>query len=146
MSSVSSLLPNTNTSQATGAPNFQQIQSDFQSLSTALQSGNLANAQQAYSALKSAAPELFQTSSPSSSDPLTSALTSIGSALQSGDITGAQTAMASLQQAAKGHHHHHHGTGSTTDSAASTTAQTEAEGSQATTSSSGSSSSFSALA
>jgi hypothetical protein len=107
MSSVSSVSANQYASQASGTANFQQIQSDFKSLTSALQSGDLNGAQQAYAALKKDAPELFQNNSATSTNPLANALSALGSALQSGNLTGAQTAMSSLQQAVRGHHHHH---------------------------------------
>jgi hypothetical protein len=108
MSSVSSTASTPYASQTGSTASFKQIQSDFQALQSALQSGNVSSAQTAYSALQKDAPELFQSSSSSSTNPLSSALSSLGTALQSGNLSDAQTAMASLTQALKGHHHHHH--------------------------------------
>jgi hypothetical protein len=98
------------------ASTFQQ---DFQSLVSAISSGNLSQAQQAYATLTQ-----LQTGNGTSSSSSTSsassapqngfqqALSQIGSDLQSGNITGAQQTLASLQQSHEGGgHHHHHGGG-----------------------------------
>jgi hypothetical protein len=77
----------------------------FQQLSSALQSGDLAGAQTAYSTLS-------QSIGTNANSPLASALQQIGSDLQSGDLTGAQATLSALQQqtqAQRAHHHHHHG-------------------------------------
>jgi hypothetical protein len=113
MSTVSSSTSASGASQAGSPINFQQIKSDFQALSTALQSGDLSGAQQAYASLQKDAPGLFQTASTqnaASTNPLEAALNNIGTALQSGDITAAQQAFSSLQ-AAQPHRHRHHGHG-----------------------------------
>lgn len=91
---------------------LQQANSDratarqaFQQLSSALQSGDLAGAQAAYSTLS-------QSIGSNPNSPLASALQQIGSDLQSGDLTGAQTTFSALQQqtqAQRAHHHRHHG-------------------------------------
>jgi len=89
----------------------------FLQLARAINSGNLAGAQQAFA-------RLSQTLGGNSSggnnanqnDPVTQALAAIGQALQSGDIGAAQQALASLQQAQGGRgHHHHHGHGTDAD-------------------------------
>ena len=91
-----------------------QVQSDFQALGKALQSGNLTVAQQAYATLQQDLPASQSSSSATSSNPLSA----VGQALQSGNLTAAQQAFAAL----KGHHHghHHHGGGSAVSAPAST--------------------------
>ena len=91
-----------------------QVQSDFQALGKALQSGSLTAAQQAYATLQQDLPASQSSSSATSSNPLSA----VGQALQSGNLTAAQQAFAAL----KGHHHghHHHGGGSAVSAPAST--------------------------
>jgi thioredoxin-like negative regulator of GroEL len=74
-------------------------QQGFAQLASALRSGDLDAAQQAYSALT-------QTSAAQSGGPFAQAVSQIGDALQSGDLGQAQQALAALQQQAKGAHHH----------------------------------------
>jgi DNA-binding FadR family transcriptional regulator len=92
---------------------FKQQRADFQALATALQSGDVTTAQQAFAQLQKDSPRLAQaiSSDPSSTDsPRVADLKSLASALQSGDLTGAQQAFAKLQTDVKtarhGHHHH----------------------------------------
>jgi hypothetical protein len=97
---------------------FKKSRADFQALASALQSGDLGTAQQAFAQLQQDSPRLAQalTSPASSSDsPRLADLKTLASALQSGDVSGAQQAMSQLQQASQGgqavqggHHHHHH--------------------------------------
>jgi hypothetical protein len=108
---------------------------DFESLAQALQSGDIAGAQQAWSTLKQDAPWIARASSSSAangtSSPVASALQTLGSALQSGDAAGAQQAFASLQQATQsGHHghHHHRASQSTTPSQPATSSTAPAGG------------------
>ena len=87
---------------------FQQDRQAFGQLTSALQSGDLNAAQNAYNTLASS--PLAQGNSP-----FAQTLQQIGQDLQSGDISDAQKALASLQQLqqqARAHHHHHHGGGS----------------------------------
>ena len=92
----------------------QSSQSDpqqlFSQLASAISSGNLTGAQQAYTQLTQS---LGSNVNPNS--PVGQALNQIGQELQSGSISGAQQALTSLQQqlqagqtgqASKGHHHH----------------------------------------
>jgi hypothetical protein len=77
---------------------YQQRQSDVQQLGQALQSGNLASAQQAFNAIQT----LGQSGPFASGDPFRNStresdFSAIGQALQSGDLAGAQTAFAALQ-------------------------------------------------
>ncbi|HVU33899.1 MAG TPA: hypothetical protein VHE61_10720 [Opitutaceae bacterium] len=95
-------------SYATGNP--QKIRAEMQALDKALQSGDLASAQAAYTQLQTDAPWLSKASSTPSTSSSTSpsdSFASLGSALQSGDVSGAQTAFTQLQQSIRGHRGHH---------------------------------------
>jgi Skp family chaperone for outer membrane proteins len=80
---------------------FQEIKQDFSQLASALQSGNLTDAQSAYSNIQ----QLLggnQSSSNSStgsngSNPIQNDFAALGQALQSGDLTQAQSAFSQLQ-------------------------------------------------
>jgi hypothetical protein len=100
------------TNQATAR--FQQMRSDFQSLQSDLQSGNIANAQADFASLLKDAPPLQNLLKSDADSVQSSALSALSTSLKSGDVTGAQTALASLGQTLGGahchhHHHHHHG-------------------------------------
>lgn len=113
---------------------FAQTRQALSQLSSALQSGNLSAAQNAYNTLSSS--PLAQ------NGPFAQAIQQIGQDLQSGDIAGAQKALASLQQAASqqqahGHHDHHRGGGgesegakdsSSSSSTSATTSTRDADG------------------
>src|SRR5579871_1411377 len=71
-----------------------QKKSDFQQLVTAVQSGNLQQAQQAFTAISQNAPA----NSSSQTSQASSDFQAIGKALQSGDVSGAQKALSNLQQ------------------------------------------------
>ena len=123
--------------------NSSSIGSDVKNLVTAIQSGDLKGAQNAFSQIQnlmqsSQGTPVQQTNGQQSQ--LSADLAAVGSALQAGDINGAQDALKKLgqdmQSTAKTHyHHHHHGGGDQTQAAASTTGVTAPIGS---TSSSGS--------
>ncbi|MDE3155684.1 MAG: hypothetical protein KGN76_11310 [Acidobacteriota bacterium] len=85
---------------------LQQTRSLFQQLSNSLQSGNLPQAQQAFTSLAQDLPA-------NAKGPFAQDFQAIGQALRANDLQGAQQAFAKLQsdfQAARGqHHHHHHG-------------------------------------
>jgi septal ring factor EnvC (AmiA/AmiB activator) len=122
---LSNTMTVTSTSTTVAAPipcqsGCKQTKADFQSLSTALQNGDLTGAKAAFAQLQKDNPRLAQSLNSSSSDASSSGnsrtadLQSLGSALQSGDLSGAQQALAKVQQDApaqgSGHaHHHHHG-------------------------------------
>lgn len=91
-------------SSASFVSTFQQDRKTFGQLVSALQSGDLSSAQDAYNTLASS--PLAQGNSP-----LAQTLQQIGQDLQNGDTQGALKALTSLQQQqqAHGHHHHHHG-------------------------------------
>jgi len=94
-------------SSASFITSFQNDRQAFGQLTSALQSGDLSAAQNAYNTLASSPIAQGNT-------PFAQALQQIGQDLQSGDIADAQKALASLQQqqqARGGHHHHHHGGG-----------------------------------
>ncbi len=112
ISTIASLSSVSNSSQTSNSRSNFNL---FQQLATALQSGNLTAAQQAYSSLASS---LQNSSSAQSSNPLSADFTALGQALQSGNLSAAQQAFSNLQQAAvqqfggvEGHHHHHGGGG-----------------------------------
>lgn len=123
--------------------NSSSIGSDVKNLVTAIQSGDLKGAQNAFSQIQS----LIQSTPGASAQQnngqqrqLSTDLAAIGSALQSGDISGAQVALKKLGQnmqstAKTRHHHRHHGGGEQSQAAASATGVTAPIG---TTSSSGS--------
>ena len=127
---------------------YAQQRQDFQTLASAVSSGDLSQAQQALSAFQ-ANKQASQTTTASSEQTLQGSsglgvqiktdFSALSSAVQSGDLTGAKKALASLQQdfsstgqsgsdgsqTSQVHHHHHHGGGgesaSTASSATSTT-------------------------
>lgn len=106
---------------------FQQFRTDFQQLSKALQSGDLAGAQQAYTSLM----QVVQAGAQNKQDStISNDFAALGQALQSGDMTAAQKAFSTLQQDMKSagqtqfHHHRHHSVQSADDSSASSSATT----------------------
>ena len=110
---------------------FQQRRSDFQQLSKALQSGDLAGAQAAFDALSnlgqnasSSTSSSTATSGPFRNSKLAQDFNNLGQALQSGDLAGAQQAFATLQQDIKASRHHFAGRTSQTPNPAPTTNST----------------------
>jgi hypothetical protein len=89
-----------NSSQNVISNNWQQRRQSFDALSQALQSGDLAGAQQAFSSLSSTFPAGI------TNDP-NSPLAKLGQALKSGNLSAAQSAFAEMR-GHKGHHAHHH--------------------------------------
>jgi hypothetical protein len=96
-------------SPAIGASMWQQQKSSFSQLSSALTSGDLGAAKQAFATLSA--------KNPAASDP-NSPMGKLGAALQSGNMSAAQQAFSTMQTSAAsqtsaaqgaGHHHHHHG-------------------------------------
>jgi soluble cytochrome b562 len=79
----------------------------FSQLASALNSGNLSAAQQAYATLSQQLSS-SQGASANGNNSFATTLNQIGQALQNGDLAGAQQALASLQQARGGHHHGRH--------------------------------------
>src|SRR5271155_4566187 len=76
-----------------GKNKSQEVKSDFQELSQDLQSGNLTQAQQDFSALTQNIP-----ANQASTNPMVQDLNAIGQALKSGDMPSAQKDFAKLQQ------------------------------------------------
>jgi soluble cytochrome b562 len=106
----------------------------FSQLASALNSGNLSAAQQAYATLSQQLSS-SQGWSTNGNNPFATALNQIGQDLQNGDLGGAQQALASLQQARGSHHHGRHGQSSSA-SADSQNAVTSASQSDVASSSS----------
>ena len=115
VSSVSSTL---NTYQPDVQSAWRQRTQDFKALQTALQSGDLSGAQQAFAAMQkdqqnsSQATQASSASSQNSQD--AKDFQALQTAFSSGDLSGAQQAFAALQKdlqgtSQAGHHHHHHG-------------------------------------
>jgi len=105
---VSAIFPSSQLNQVNNLQNAtQQKRTEFQQLTQALQSGNLTNAQQAFSALTKG-------SSGIQSIQLTQDFNTLGSALQSGDLAGARDAYSAVQQGLENsnpmaaHHHRPH--------------------------------------
>jgi hypothetical protein len=114
-------------------PNQQnaEFRQTFGQLVSAIKSGDLTGAQQAYAALSQLQSSGAGPANPNS--PIAQALDQIGQALQDGDISGAQSALESLGQQARGahhrHHHHHHHDGSSPPDPASGAAGSGSDGS-----------------
>ena len=111
----------------------KQTGADFNSLAQALQSGNLAAAQQAFATLQQDSPRVSQAVSASGSgasgsgSTVASALQTLSKDLQAGDVGGAQQAFAALQQAMQtGHHGHHHASSGTSTSTTTPSSQPSA--------------------
>ena len=116
--SISAISSNATTDFQTWQATSRQRRQDFQNLATALQSGDLSGAQQAYSDLTTLMPS---TSTSASSQPASTGVNAIqkdisalGQALASGNLTEAQKDFSQMKtdmQSAGirgGHHHHHH--------------------------------------
>jgi hypothetical protein len=86
-----------------------QFQQEFGQLVSAITSGDLTGAQQAYSTL-TGPQSSGQGPSANPNSPVSQALSQIGQALQNGSLSGAQQALSSLKSHG-GHHGHHHGGG-----------------------------------
>jgi len=103
--------PNSQTPQNTPS-NFQTIKTEFEQLGQDLQSGNLTQAQQDFSALSQNIPSTAQ----SSTNPALQAFTQLGQDLQSGNLQAAQKDYTTVQQDTQqqnsglvhGHRGHHH--------------------------------------
>ena len=126
--SISGVTSTANLNPAAYTSPFAQTKQDMQALGTALSSGNLTDAQNAFAQLQQNLPVSSSTTTSQNSDSPGQAIQNIGSALQSGNITDAQQAFAKLQSsvkgAGKGHHHHHKGGAS--QAASSTTSGSQA--------------------
>jgi hypothetical protein len=116
---------------------FQQRRTDFRALASALRSGDLAGAQQAFAAWQQDAQGGPQGQGAQPGGSISNDMQSLQKALQSGDLAGAQKAFATLQQDMRsvhhghGHHHHKHGGGIpavTSPQSTSATTATDADG------------------
>jgi ribosomal protein S20 len=112
--------------------NLSQIRQGFKDLASALQAGNLTDAQNAFTALQqllpnsSAGNQTQNGQQGSGQNPFATDFNALSQALQSGDLAKARDAFAKLQQdiqSVQGHHHrhHHHKASASTQSTASTT-------------------------
>jgi soluble cytochrome b562 len=141
VSPISSVDNTYQTYQANWQNNLSQVRQGFQTLASALQSGNLTDAQSAFAALQQLLPNFSAGSagnqtqngqSGSGQNQFATDFSALGQALQSGNVTQAQKAFATLQQdmqSVQGHHHHHrhhHGSAST-QSTDSTTSNSSAQ-------------------
>jgi len=96
---------------------WQKRMQDFKSLQSALASGDLSGAKQAFNGLQSNQTKAGQgfnaTATNTPNSPISNDYQALQSALSSGDLSGAQKAFASLKQdiqsvkGSHGHHHHH---------------------------------------
>jgi ribosomal protein S20 len=117
ISSISSATDVFRTYQTSGQNKLKEIRQDFKDLGSALQAGDLQDAQKAFAALQqllpnSSAGNLTQNGQQTSAgNPFATDLSGVGEALQSGDLKKAQDAFAKLQQdmqAVRGPHRHRH--------------------------------------
>ena len=139
MSSISSTSSATNSYQATNLNAFTQFVNDFNAIGSALQSGDLSEAQSALATFQQDLPGNSQSSTNQPFGNNTQANTdyqNLVSSLKSGNLPDAQKAYANLQNDLQGtgkshRHHHHHGSGEsgdnqTTDSTAATSSSSDA--------------------
>jgi len=127
----------------------QEINQDFKKLSSSLQAGDMAAAQQAYSAMQQLLPNQSQSGQPATSgaSPIGSDFKALGQALQSGDLSSAQIAFSQLKtdlsqngstvagsliKGLRGHHHGHHHVSSSTDSDSSSSASSSSSATSTT--------------
>jgi hypothetical protein len=82
---------------------FQEIRQDFRQLASALQSGDLTDAQSAYSSIQQVLQANQGSSTAGSPNTLQSDFAAVGQALQAGDLSTAQSAFAQLKSDASGH-------------------------------------------
>src|ERR1700733_13966556 len=76
---------------------FRQIRQDFRQLASALQNGDLSDAQSAYSSIQQVLGANSGSSNSSGSNTLQSDFAALGQALQSGNLGQAQSAFSQLQ-------------------------------------------------
>jgi len=120
-------------------PAWQARRQDFGNLATAIKSGNLPDAQQAFVALAAASSSSGASASAASISTGTTATTAtsptasgplaaVGQALQSGNLAGAQKALAQVFAKRSGHHGHHHHVGGEAAASTTTTASATSAG------------------
>jgi hypothetical protein len=142
---VSSISSSSDLAQTDWSSLANQWKQDFKQLASAIRSGDLSDAQQAYAAIQqlqqsaqSGGQSSNQQQANSGNNPIQNDFAALGQALQSGDMNAAQSAFSQLQTDMKAafqngasggvqsahHGHHHHHRSSATDSDSSTTGQT----------------------
>jgi hypothetical protein len=142
MSSISSVASVTNPYQNAGVSGAGQWVQDFQAIGSALQTGNLPNAQSALATFQQALQRTSQTTATQpfgSNGQANTDFQSLTSDLKAGDLAGARKAFNSLQHdlqpaqstqsARKGHHHHHAFAANSTAATASATSTSTSGGS-----------------
>jgi hypothetical protein len=109
--SITNVAVNASSAQPAWQANAEQFKQSFQSLGSALQSGDLSSAQQAFASLQQLQPSNSSSTSNLDNGPLSNDWNTLSQALQSGDTKAAQAAFTQLQSDIqthrKGHHHHH---------------------------------------
>ena len=105
---------------------FVDFRQAFMQMAKAINSGDLAGAQQAFASLS----EMQGGNQPAANSPVAQALNQIGQDLQNGDIGGAQQALNALKSQMQHTHHHgrHHPSASSTEGSATST---DSDGTQA---------------
>jgi hypothetical protein len=132
VSSMTNIYPMYQLDQTSAQHKAGQFRQEFNALASALQSGDLSGAQQAFAALQkllpsSSAGNQTQTGQQGSGqNTFATDFNALGQALQSNDLQKAQEAFAKLQQdiqsvQGRHHHHHHHDASASTQSIAPTT-------------------------
>jgi len=103
-----------NSSQVNWQNDFNQRRQDLDAIAQALQAGDLASAQKAYSDLQQLQQSVVSTSGKGSHSGISAIRTDfddLGKALQSGDLSAAKDAFSKLQKdlqsTHRGHHHRH---------------------------------------
>jgi outer membrane protein assembly factor BamD (BamD/ComL family) len=142
MSNISTISSPMNPYQTTTQNSWRQRAQSFTALQTALQSGNLSDARQAFASLQQSQPNASPgagsgaDSASGQNSQASNAFQSLQSALAAGNLSGAQQAFATLQRnmesaamAKTGRHYHHHGVSAdtTTQTDNSTSGDTTAE-------------------
>ncbi|MBI5589738.1 MAG: hypothetical protein HY881_04570 [Deltaproteobacteria bacterium] len=92
--SISGISSSVNTYQTNQATSFDKIKKDFETLGTALKSGNLDDAKKAYAQLQKDSP----TQNGTGTNPMSADIDTLGKALDSGDLKAAQEAYAKIQE------------------------------------------------
>ena len=138
VSPISSVYNTYQTYQTNSQNNFSQVRQGFKNLASALQSGDLTGAQQAFAALQQLLPDPSASNqtqtgqSGSGQNQFATDLNAVGQALKNGDVSGAKKAFATLEQDMQSvqghrHHHRHHHGSSSTQSADSATANSSSQ-------------------
>jgi hypothetical protein len=91
--SISAISSSVSSLQASQTDSFARVKQDFDSLGSALKSGDLSKAKEAFAQLQ----KDVSSQSGKSNNPLSSDMESLGNALESGDLKAAQTAYENIQ-------------------------------------------------